>query len=337
MEEQILSHPCTRAILSHFPKGKIVTIRRYPDLFNRPRQNLHQQQQSVNLILAEQKKGFLYPGAPVCQSFGNPSFYYSASVMNCLFQCDYCFLKGMYPSRNLVIFVNLEDTFQAVREKLLTDSPLYLCVSYDTDLISLEPITGFASRWADFARKTGGLSIELRTKAGEGPAFQKLLQSCRNDDSVIFAFTISPEKIIQEHERGTASLMQRLSAVSKAQSCHVPVRLCFDPMIYVPDWKETYGEMLRILDQKSSWKNLLDVSVGSFRISTPYLKQLRTCEPESSVVQFPFVSEKGYSFYPDQIRIPMESWMKEQLLQRIPLEKIFLWEDTQKSPADPKD
>ena len=33
-------------------------------------------------------------------------------MYNCLFDCRYCFLQGMYNSSNFVIFVNYEDFFK---------------------------------------------------------------------------------------------------------------------------------------------------------------------------------------------------------------------------------
>ena len=58
-------------------------------------------------------------------------------MMNCVFDCEYCYLKGMYPSGNVVLFVNLDDIFDEVY-KLLQKHPVYLCVSYDTDLLAVE-------------------------------------------------------------------------------------------------------------------------------------------------------------------------------------------------------
>ena len=72
--------------------------------------------------------------------------------MNCVFDCEYCYLKGMYPSANLVVFVNLEDIFAEVEKRLAAHS-VYLCVSYDTDLLALEHLTGYAARWIEFVRR----------------------------------------------------------------------------------------------------------------------------------------------------------------------------------------
>ena len=70
----------------------------------------------------------------------------------------------MYGSGNVVIFVNLEDTFAEV-EALLREHPVYLCVSYDTDLMAMDNLTGYVSRWAEFTKEHEDLTIEIRTKS----------------------------------------------------------------------------------------------------------------------------------------------------------------------------
>ena len=129
--------PETKRILTQFPQAEVIAIDHYKDVFCRSRQDYVRQHAAQNLILAAKHGELLYPGAPVCQSFGNEHFYYTSCVMNCVFDCEYCYLKGMYPSANLVVFVNLEDIFAEV-EKRLAVHPVYLCVSYDTDLLALE-------------------------------------------------------------------------------------------------------------------------------------------------------------------------------------------------------
>lgn len=144
-------------MLAQFPQAEVIDIDHYKDVFCRSRQDYVRQHAAQNLILAAKHGELLYPGAPVCQNFGNEHFYYTSCVMNCVFDCEYCYLKGMYPSANLVVFVNLEDIFAEV-EKRLDAHPVYLCVSYDTDLLALEHLTGYAARWIEFVRRmnTGG-------------------------------------------------------------------------------------------------------------------------------------------------------------------------------------
>ncbi len=139
VEEDVLHLERTKQVLNHFQHSTVIIIKDYRDIFNRKKQSHAIQKQSQNLILAKKKNDFLYPASPVCQSFHNEHFYYSTSMMNCIYDCEYCFLKGMYPSGNIVVFMNIEDFFDEV-EKVLNKHSVYLCVSYDTDMLALEPI-----------------------------------------------------------------------------------------------------------------------------------------------------------------------------------------------------
>ena len=87
--------------------------------------------------------------------------------MNCVYNCEYyCYLKGMYPSGNIVVFVNLEDIF-AELEEILQKHPVYLCVSYDSDLMALEDLTGFVESWLGFVHSHLGFVLRYgRNVAG---------------------------------------------------------------------------------------------------------------------------------------------------------------------------
>lgn len=344
VEKEILSHPRTKQILDYVcgvrtfsEKGKVnfgeitvsektgnqvqvIEISHYKDIFCRKKQDISLQKQVPMLILAKKRAPFLYSGSPVCQSFDEQYFYYTSCVMNCLYDCEYCYLKGMYPSGNLVIFVNLEDTFSEV-EQLLKQHKVYLCISYDTDLMALENMTGFVKAWSEFASKHPNLKIECRTKCGRKDLWKKLTPG----ENMIFAFTLSPEEVIRRFEHKTASLEDRLSCISEAMRMGFPVRLCFDPMIYIPNWKEKYGELTRKVRERVSMEHLYDVSIGSFRISQDYLKKIRKALPNSAVVQFPFENEKGVYHYPEHLLEEMEGFLKEELKKEIAEEKIFLW------------
>ena len=228
----------------------------------------------------------------------------------------------MYPSGHIVIFVNLEDIF-AELEEILQKHPIYLCVSYDTDLMALEDLTGFVESWLEFVRNHSGIRIEIRTKCGRTDLWDRL----KPDENVIFSFTLSPERIQQECEHGTASLEGRIRCAAKAMEQGFPVRLCFDPVIYCPDWRTQYDAMMDQVAEQIDMENVWDVSVGSFRISQDYMKKLRRSQKDSAVVQFPFVNEKGVYHYPDRLMNEMEQHVVSRLCEWMPEEKIFRWRE----------
>ena len=320
IEEAVICHPRAQRILQRFPQAEVIPIRHYKDIFGRTRQSFSLQQKARALIIASRSGSLLYPGAPVCQSFGQEHFYYSSCMMNCLFDCEYCYLKGMYSSGYPVIFVNLEDYFLEC-ETLLRQHPVYLCISYDTDLLAAEALTGYIREWTAFAETHPDLSIEIRTKSAPLTIWNKLPPL----PNVIYAFTLSPQPVIERFEHGTPSLLSRLkSAVSALQSGH-PVRLCFDPILYVPDWESSYTEMLSAVSASLPMQQIRDFSVGSFRISQEYLKKMRRAMPRSSVVQFPFVNENGYYSYGKELSDRMEEFVISQLAEIVPRDRIFQW------------
>ena len=328
IEEALLGGEEAEAILRKFPKAKCIPIRHYKDLFNRRKQNRALQEKSRKLILAKKEGQRIYPGAPVCQSFSESSFYYASLLMNCPFHCEYCYLQGMYPSANLVLFLNLEDYFSDCQRLIKEKGSLYLCISYDTDLLALEELYPFVERFARFLEKEPNLRIEVRTKAGGESLFRRLLKMQLSEDAkkrLIFAFTLSPEKIVSEAEHGTAGLKGRLKAIKMAVEEGFTLRLCFDPMLYHADWESLYTKLLETVFREIPMEKLYDVSVGSFRISESYLKAMTKACGASPYTSFPYENTDGYYHYPKELLLKMEGFLEQKLLEKLPKEKIFRW------------
>ena len=320
IEQSVKSNPRTQRILEQFPNAQQIEISHYKDVFCRRGQNYRLQHRGQSLILAEKKGNLVYTGAAACQSFGNAHFYYTSCMMNCVFDCEYCYLKGMYPSANIVIFVNLEDFFAEVEEKLKSH-PVYLCVSYDTDLLAFERVLGYGKEWAAFADGHSGLEIEIRTKSAGDIVWDSFF-AC---EGVVLAFTLSPQEVIDAYEHGTPPLRQRLSCVAKAQEAGISTRLCFDPVIYCPDYKLRYGELLDQVFSIVDMERIKDVSVGSFRAPKDYLKKMRKQYPDSAVVQFPYENARGICQYPKELAEEMEEFLVCRLKERMRKEQIFVW------------
>ena len=329
VEEAILQSPDVERVLRKFPKAKVIPIRHYKDVFNRKKQGRLAQSRSRKLILAKKEGQRLYDGAVVCQDFSESHFCYTSLLMNCPFHCAYCYLQGMYPSSNLVMFLNLEDYFSDCRKWISEKGSLYLCISYDTDLLAMEGIYPYVEEFARFLNQENALRIEVRTKAGGEGLWRKMQRLPLSSDArkrMIFAFTLSPEEIIEEAEEGTARLSSRIFAIQKALEEGYLVRLCFDPMIYHPRWKELYGDLLQEVFEKIPMEQIHDCSVGSFRISESYLKAMGKALPSSPHTQFPYENTGGYYHYPKELMEEMEGFLYSRLQEKLPKEKIFRWD-----------
>ena len=224
------------------------------------------------LILAAKEGRLIYEGAPVCQSFGNEYFYYTSCVMNCVYNCEYCYLKGMYPSGHIVVFVNLEDIF-AELEEILQKHPVYLCVSYDTDLMALEDLTGFVESWLEFVRSHARDSyLRYGRNAGRTDLWDRL----KPNENAIFSFTLSPERIRRECVSTERHLLKDGSGALQGQwSMDFRCVYALIRFIHCPDWRTQYDAMLDQVRKQIDMEKVWDVSAGdSFRISQDYMKKL---------------------------------------------------------------
>lgn len=319
IEEDAMNHPNTLKIINKFKNSKIIKISHYKDVFSRKNQDFPSQKKSQNLILAIKKDHLIYKGASVCEDFGNKNFYYTSSIMNCIYDCEYCYLQGMYTSANIVIFVNIEDIFNEV-SKLLNKFPVYLCISYDTDLLAFENILGYTRKWINFAKNNKNLTIELRTKSANINAIADI----PSIDNFILAWTLSPDFIIKNYEHRTASLDRRLENIKIAQDLNWNIRLCFDPMIYIKNYKKYYKELIEKTFSVINKDKICEISIGVFRVSSEYLKIIRKQRYDSPIVNFPFVTNNKVCSYNKNLINEMTTYLNNLILNYVPKHKIFI-------------
>ena len=320
VEKKILNNKNTLEILSKFKDVKIIEIENYKEVFSSNNQDFHLQKLGQKLILASNKANMIYEGAVVCESFENDNFYYTSSIINCVYDCEYCYLQGVYSSGNIVIFVDIEKVFEEVEELYNKLKTLYLCVSYDTDLLAIENICGFSEKWYYFIEDKKDLKIELRTKSGNIDKFLNL----KPLDNFIIAFTLSPENLALKNEKYTASFKNRVKAIKELQEQGWKVRICIDPLIYSDNFEKNYSQMIEYLFNEIDKEKVIDVSIGVFRISKEYLKKMRNQNQNSEILYYPFECIDGVYTYSDKTKSYMINFIKEQFLKYININKIYI-------------
>ena len=320
VEKKILNNKNTLEILSKFKDVKIIEIDNYKEVFSSNNQDFHLQKLGQKLILASNKPNMIYKGAVVCEDFENDNFYYTSSIINCVYDCEYCYLQGVYSSGNIVIFIDIEKVFEEVEELYNKLKTLYLCVSYDTDLLAIESICGFSEKWYYFIENKKDLKIELRTKSGNIDKFLNL----KPLDNFIIAFTLSPENIALRNEKYTASFKNRVKAIKELQEKGWKVRICIDPLIYSDNFEKNYSQMIEYLFNEIDKEKVIDISIGVFRISKEYLKKMRNQNQNSEILYYPFECIDGVYTYSDKTKSYMINFIKKQFLKYININKIYM-------------
>jgi len=324
VEDAAREHPRTVAILKRFPNSQVVFIDDYQNVFGRGRQNFWKQKASPKLILALKKDNFLYAGNDLLQGNQSPNFCYNALVLNCPYDCHYCYLQGMYAGANMVAFVNLEDYFEAAIQAILNrsdpENPLHLAISYDTDLMALEGKLGYVSEWIDWARQRDDILMEIRTKSARGRFFEEMEPT----STARFAWTLSPEAISKRYESGAPGLSQRLRAINSAAKAGWRISICVDPILQLPGSDELYKEFVELLSNELPWENIERVELGVFRVGSTFFKRMLKRQ-DTDLLQYPYEHDKNAVSYKREERERLVEGVLQPLLKNISKEKIFVW------------
>lgn len=319
IEKKVLNHPHTLKIIEKFDRAHIVVIDHYKEVFNRPNQSFAAQSNAKKLILAHKDGKFLHEGSQYSDGFGFEQFFYASSVMGCLYDCDYCYLQGLYPSANTVLFVNLEDAFGQLRPYL--GEKTLVATSYDTDTLAIESLTGQTAQWLEEAAYHPNLYLEIRTKS----ANTKVLKNFSPTDRVTLAWTLSPQSIIDRYEHATPSLKQRLNAAREAIKLGWKVRLCIDPVIYTDEFHTLYPHLIETIFENIAPKSIEQLTLGSFRMSQNHLRSLKKLR-RSDIAFYPYRVHDEMATYPESIESLILETLLAKATQFIPITRIRTWQ-----------
>lgn len=294
IENDIFNDAETKRIIAGFPDANIVKIPHYKAVFNRNKQNFNAQQCGKDLILARSHVSNAYKGSDYCNAFGFDKFYYCSTVMGCLYNCEYCYLQGIYPSANIVAFLNTEDFFEEI-EKLTNGERALVCCSYDSDILALDGILGTVKKWLDFAKRNPRITLEIRTKSANISPF-----SCEALPNVIIAYTLSPESVCREYESFAPPLNARLVAADTLAGAGWRVRLCMEPVLVPIVETEDYFLLADTILQHCRQFDYEDIVVGEFRMNRSCYNKIAEHKHYSKLFHNPFEHVDGeYTSYLD--------------------------------------
>lgn len=322
VEEAVREHPRVRRIRDRFRKARVVFCDQYSEIFNPRAQNFRLQKLDPALILARKNDG-LVMHAPGNYNIGIGESYYFSHMLNCVYDCRYCFLQGMFRSAHYLHFVNYEDFARAITEKLTGvdgRNPTWFFSGYDCDSLAYEPVTGFAGYFLPFFARHPDAYLELRTKSTQIRALLRRTPL----SNVVVAFSFTPAEISRRLERGVPALEPRLEAIRRLQCAGWQVGLRFDPLIYVDDFKPMYEGLIEKVFSSIDADSVHSVSLGSFRMPKDYFKTIARLYPEEPLYAMPTeLGEDRMVSYPTGMKTEMLEYVAALLLKWIPRSRFF--------------
>lgn len=315
IENEILHHPRVQRIRERYPAARNIICERYGEVFNPKSQNFRLQKKNPALILAKKHNGFVLP-TPEGYGIGGQRNFYFSHMLNCVYDCRYCFLQGMYRSAHYVLFVNYEDFTQAIDNTLEQNpnEPCWFFSGYDCDSLAFDPMTGFADFFLPFFATRAHAFVELRTKSTQ---IRKLLAIPALPNAVV-AFSFTPDEIARALEHKTPSVQKRIEAMQRLQTQGWKLGLRFDPLIYANNYQDHYRTLYQQIFSVIRLSSLHSVSLGPFRLPRPFYKNIARLYPEEPLFAGPLEDFGGMISYKKQIELDMQAYCSKQLLNYIP-------------------
>lgn len=314
-----MSLPRTKNILAKYPNARQVLIDRYTEVFNAPAQNFRTQKNNPALILAHKHGKHVLPTPPGYHIGGDNNYYFS-HMLNCIYDCRYCFLQGMYRSANYVVFVNYEEFFEDIKiQSELHDKPSWYFSGYDCDSLALEPMTHFIEACLDAFATMPKAMLEIRTKSTQ---IRNLLARPAIDNCVI-AYSLSPSAIVSEEEHKTPSLAKRIAALKSLQDNGWKIGLRFDPLLKADNFEQLYSELFEQVFKELNISAIHSVSLGPFRLPKPFFKKMIRLYPESRLLAADMSMRDNMLSYDVQTESQLLSYCESQLQNYIQPEQYF--------------
>jgi spore photoproduct lyase len=315
VESAVREHPRTRELLSRLRNKPVIDIDHYGEVFNPRAQNFRLQKKDPAIVIAHKNKGQVLP-APQGYGLGGDHHYYFSHMLNCIYDCRYCFLQGMYQSAHQVLFVNYEDFGTEIENTAQRHSgeTVWFYSGYDCDSLANEPMTHFTDYFVPLLAQIDNAWLELRTKSTQ---VRNLLKQTPCE-RVVTAFSFSDAHSHERLEHGVPTIGKRIDAMRRLQDAGWPLGLRFDPVIYHPEYRHRFTELVTQIFDSIDAQAIHSVSLGNFRLTRDHFRRVSRLYPEEPLFAQPMTLERGIVSYSREREEEMMAFCEATLLQHIP-------------------
>lgn len=188
----------------------------------------------------------------------------------CPAHCQYCYLAGSLAGPPVTrVYANLPEILAGLHPYLGTgtvtsksteranEGTTFEASCY-TDPLALEHLTGaLATTIEHFGAWEAPAQLRWTTKFDAVDTFVSLEHRKRTR----VRFSVNARTITRRFEGGTATLDERLNALRTLALAGYPVGLTIAPIMPLPNWRDEYGELLRLVAERTAAIADLDLSV----------------------------------------------------------------------------
>lgn len=227
------------------------------------------------------------------------------AVRNCGLDCSYCSIQSFYSGNEVLMDADFGKKLLAMA--IDPEQIYHIGTGQSSDSLMWGNKEGILDDLFLFAKRNPNVILELKTKS----ANIDYLVKNNYPRNIISTWSLNTPTIIENEEHKTASLNLRLQAARKIADKKRLVGFHFHPMIHYDNYKMDYKEVVDQVMASFTPDEVALISIGTITFTKNVIKEIRSRDIKSKILQMPFVEIAGKFSYPDAIKVEMFSYLYE--------------------------
>lgn len=259
-----------------------------------------------------------------------PSAHYQLPlVTSCPGLCEYCYLQttlGPQPINR--VYVNLEEILATAKQHIEERKPKITKFegSATSDPVPVEYLSGSLAHTISFFAQEPYGRFRFVTKFAD---IDSLLTIEHNGHTEI-RFSLNTDPVINQYEKGTDSLEDRLQAAAKVAAAGYPIGFLIAPIIIYDEWQADYHHLIIKMAQTLPQNIHLSIELITHRFTTRAKHNIAKVFPNSTLP----LDEKerkykygqfGYGkyIYPDELMAQVNEFFTQELATYLPQAEVI--------------
>lgn len=238
----------------------------------------------IRKIIYKVNKGKFLNPCPGTPKYVCCGYYVLAPVENCPFSCTYCILNAYFKTRNITVYVNIDDMLSEL-DSIKGKNIKRIGTGEFSDSFAIPETRLYLEPLLDFFSKNQDITLELKTKSNyiPEPFFTNKYKN------IVFSWSLNSFTVSSMEELNTASIDERIIAAKKINQSGYRVSFHFDPIIYYDGWEEEYSKTIEKIFKNIQHNDIVWISLGTLRF-LPELKQIATeLYPDTKIFNNEFI------------------------------------------------
>lgn len=324
--EEVKDFEFTKKILKKLPYTDVEYIKNLKEL--KEKNYLQKYELKKNHLFIFKEKFDFLKKCPCTKNALSCNYYIVNLGFGCPYDCTYCYLQHYTNFPGIFLEADIENFLNNL-ENILKGYRFLRCGTGEfTDSLALDNLTEYSKVLVPFFSRKN-VFFELKTKSKN---INNLI-GLQHNQKVVISWSLNSEKIIEEEEKGCASLSERILSAKECQRYGYMIGFHIDPIIFYEGWEEDYKKMLEEIF-KNIKGDISWISLGTLRFNPELKKIIEHRHPQTDIIyQEQILGFDKKLRYEESLRVKiykkMIEWIREAN-KKVPLylcmEENSVWE-----------